>query len=196
MKLRRLSVLIVAAACTVLLPATPALAGGSTTHPDDVNYHNAVMTFFDTVPCNDQLGGYEITATVNGTVHSTANNNGFWITGTDTGTFVATPVEVETDGDGNLIRDDNGNLIPILDGSGNPIPREGETFSGRLQDWFGGSINRNESVLTSTDNIRGVGSEGTTFDAHENDHVVTDGPGDPFDPSTPIKLAFDHATCR
>lgn len=184
------------AACALLLPALPAMAGGSTTHPESSTFHNEVDRFADTAPCNDQLGGYWITLTYNGQIHSTANDNGFWITGTETGTFVAVPIVVEVDQQGNLVRDPNsGNLIPVLDGSGNPVPRTGETFTGKFTDWFGGSINRNESVLTNTSNIHGLGSAGTTFAAHDNSHTVTDGPGDPFDPATPVKLAFDHATC-
>jgi hypothetical protein len=196
MRSARLFVAAIASASAVLLPAAPALASAGTTHPDKATFHNAVDMFADTVPCHDELGGYLITLTYNGQIHSTANDNGFWITGTETGTVAASPIEVETDSQGNLIRDpDSGNLIPILDGSGNPIPRAGETFTGRFTDWFGASINRNESVATDAFNVRGLGSAGTTFAAHDNSHIVTDGAGDPFDPSTPLKLAFEHATC-
>jgi hypothetical protein len=196
MRMQRLVLAAAVAGCALLLPAGPALAGAGTSHPDAATFHNAVETFADTVPCHDDLGGYLITTTYNGQLHSTANDNGFWITGTETGTFAASPIQVETDSQGNLVRDpDSGNLIPIVDASGNPIPRDGESFSGKFTDWFGASINRNESVLTETFNIHGVGSAGTSFAAHDNGHVVTDGAGDPFDPNTPLKLAFDHSTC-
>ena len=61
--------------------------------------------------------------------------------------------------------------------------------------WFGASINRNESVETFAFNIHGLGDQGTTFASHENAHVVTDGPGDPEDPGTLLKLAFDKMRC-
>jgi hypothetical protein len=180
----------------LLLAALPAWASAGTTHPDAATFHGAVEQFADSVPCHDELGGYLITTTANGQIHSTANANGFWITGTETGTFVAVPIKVETDAQGNPLRDpDTGNLIPVLDGAGNPVSRAGETFSGRFTDWFGGSINRNVSVITDAFNVRGTGSAGTTFSAHDNSHLVTDGPGDPFDPATPLRLAFDHSTC-
>ena len=191
-------VIATAAMCVagLLLSVQPASASAGTVHPDAATFHGEVETFADVVPCHDELGGYLITTTYNGQIHSTANANGFWVTGTETGVFSAVPIQVETDADGNFVRDpDSGNLIPILDADGNPVARSGETFTGRFTDWFGASINRNVSTVTDAFNVRGVGSAGTTFQAHDNSHLVTDGPGDPFDPATPLKLAFEHSSC-
>lgn len=196
MRVQRLVLATGMSVSILLLPAAPALAGTTTTHPDSVTFHNLVISFADLVPCRDQLGGYLIAATLNSQIHSTANANGFWITGTDTGPFSAVPIQVAVDSTGNPVRDpDSDNLIPILDASGNPVARAGETFTGHFTDWFGASINPNESVITDVFNVRGTGSTGTTFAAHDNSHLVTAGAGDPFDPSTPLKLSFDHATC-
>lgn len=184
------------AGAAVLVPAAPALAGNGAVHPDSVTWHDAIMSFAAFVPCNHDLGGVWVTATVNGQQHSTANNNGFWVTSTQAGPFVATPIELVLDDNGQPVLDSNRDPVPVLDNAGNPIPRAGETFTGREQNWFGASINPNESVVTGTDNVQGTGSNGTTFDAHENQHIVTLGGGDPFDPTTPLKLMFDHATCH
>lgn len=196
MRVRRIIGTVAISGATLLVLAQPAWSSAGTTHPDSVTFHDAVDVFASSVPCNDQLGGYLVTTTYNGQTHSTANDNGFWITGTETGTFTAVPVVVQLDAAGNPVVDpDTGNLVPVLDTNGNPVTRAGETFTGRFVDWFGASINRNVSTVTDTSAIQGVGSAGTTFHAHDNSHVVTDGPGDPFDPSTPLRVAFDHANC-
>ena len=60
--------------------------------------------------------------------------------------------------------------------------------------WFGGSVNPNNSVFTSTFNVSGVGSNGTTFRSHDNAHFGF-GPGEPFDPGTLVRVAFDKLNC-
>jgi len=172
--------------------------GAGTVH-DGANEHQAVDTFADTVPCNEDLGFYAITTTYNEQFHATENKNGFWVTSTQTGTFTAYASELATDVDGNPVENDDGDFVPAIDpATGEPVLRGGgdlETFSGKFVVWFGASINPNESVETFAFNIHGVGDQGTTFDGHENAHVVTDGPGDPEDPTTPLKLAFDKLRC-
>ena len=160
-----------------------------TTHFRQIT-HDGTSVIFDVVPCHPELGGYQITLTANSQFHDTENRNGDWVTGTDTGTFRAVPVEftVGTDPDGNPI------IVPVLDAGGNPIPRAGESFTGKFTDWFGGSVNRQSSEFTDTFNVRGVGSEGTTFSAHAADHIVF-GPGEPFDPDTLVKVAFSKTNC-
>ena len=163
------------------------------------NEHQAVDTFADVVPCNAALGFYAITTTYNEQFHDTANTNGFWITDTQTGTFTAYATDVVTDNDGNPVPNEDGEFTPIIDtNTGAPVVRGGgdlETFTGKFVAWFGASINRNESVETFAFNIHGLGDQGTTFASHENAHVVTDGPGDPEDPGTLLKLAFDKMRC-
>ncbi|MEO7836271.1 MAG: hypothetical protein ABIS21_01360 [Acidimicrobiales bacterium] len=124
-------------------------------------------TFVDVIPCNENLGDYTITVTFNGIEHSSENNNGQHFTFTQTGTFVATP----------------------LDGSG-------ETFTGRFTVWGGGNTNPNVSNFTFTFSARGTGSEGTTFRANDNAHITTEGPGDPFDPATATRVAFENTRCH
>lgn len=163
--------------------------GAGTTHEAEIN-HQTTDVFFDVVPCHDDLGGYQVTFTYNGQYHLTENNRGSWETGTQTGTFSAVPIQftIGQDEDGNPI------VVPDLDANGNPIPRAGESFTGHVTSWFGGSVNPYGSVFTDTFNINGAGSGGTTFRSHQNDHIVF-GPGEPFDPDTLVKLSFEKASC-
>jgi len=184
------------ATCGVLVLASPGIAGATgggggagTTHERDIE-HNVTETIFDVVPCHPELGGYQITITYNAQFHDTQNKNGDWVTGTSTGTFSAVAIQftIGQDQDGNPI------VVPVLDGNDATIPRPGESYTGHFTQWFGGSINRNNSVFSDTFNVGGVGSEGTTFRAHFNDHIVF-GPGEPFNPDTLVKVAFNKANC-
>lgn len=178
-------------ACGAVLVASAGVAGAAagTTHYREIE-HNGTDTIYDVAPCNDDLGGFEIDLVYNSQFHDTQNANGDWFTGTETGTFSAHPIEftIGEDEDGNPI------IVPVLDGDGNTIPREGETFTGKFTTWFGGSVNLQGSVFTDTFNVRGVGSEGSTFRAHNVNHTVF-GPGEPFDPNTLVKLDFHKASC-
>ena len=130
---------------------------------------NTTETFTDVVPCHPELGDYEITTTYNGQEHSTFTDSSGHFTFTETGTFSALP------------------------SAGNPNT---ETFTGKFTVWGGGTFNTRQSEESFTFNVQGTGSQGTTFGAHDNAHVVTDGPGDPEDPATPVKVAFDKSTCH
>jgi len=173
--------------------------GAGTVHEAE-NERQAVDTFADSLPCQDDLGYYAITTTYNEQFHDTENANGFWITSTQTGTFTAHATEIVTDGNGDPVLNDEGDFIPVTDpNTGEPVLRGGgdlETFSGKFVVWFGASVNPNESVETFAFTIHGVGDQGSTIDGHENAHVVTDGAGDPEDPTTPLKLAFDKIRCN
>ena len=129
--------------------------------------HSGTETFVDVVPCNEDLGAYTITVTYNGIEHETENKNGQHFTFTQTGTFAATPV----------------------DGIG-------ETFTGRFTVWAGGNTNPNVSNFTVTFSARGTGSDGTTFRTNDNTHITTEGPGNPFDPDTATRVAFENTRCR
>jgi len=130
---------------------------------------NVTETFTDVVPCHDELGLYDITTTYNEQEHATLTATSGHFTFTETGTFSAVPHTGST---------------------------HTETFTGKFTTWGGGSFNSKRSIETFTFNVGGTGSQGTNFRAHENAHVVTDGPGDPEDPATPVKVAFDHLTCH
>jgi hypothetical protein len=180
------------ATCGVLVLASPGMAGAAgagTTHERDIE-HNATDVIYDVVPCHPELGGYQITITYNAQFHDTQNKNGDWVTGTATGTFSAVAIQftIGEDQDGNPI------VVPVLDGNDATIPRAGESYTGHFTQWFGGSINRNNSVFSDTFNVGGVGSEGTTFRAHFSDHIVF-GPGEPFNPDTLVKVAFNKSNC-
>jgi hypothetical protein len=131
---------------------------------------NATETFTDIVPCHPELGDYDITTTYNEQEHSTSTDDSSGhFTFTQTGTFSAVPSAGNTNT---------------------------ETFTGRFNVWGGGNFNSKQSEETFTFNVSGTGSQGTTFREHDNAHVVTDGPGDPEDPATPVKVAFDHDVCH
>lgn len=160
---------------------TPALAAPPQ-HESNTQHH-VTETFADILPCADG-GYYLITTTANQTEHATFTDTSGHFTFTETGTFQASPTEVviTTDPDGE----------PVVTPTG---PRPGPTYSGHFTIWGGGSFNDKRSVTTFTFRIHGTGSDGTTLSFHENAHATTDGPGDPEDPATPVKVAFDKARC-
>lgn len=131
------------------------------------NTHQGTETFVDVIPCLESLGDYSITVSYNGVEHVTSNSKGEHFTFTQTGTFQAVPVT-----------------------------GTGETFSGRFTVWGGGNLNPKVSNFTFTFRVQGTGSAGTTFKTNDNAHVTTSGPGDPFDPATPVRVAFEKARCR
>lgn len=156
--------------------------------PETVIEHGATETFADVVPCNDQLGYYAITTTYNSVEHFAGTDTSGHFTFTETGTFTASPTNVLLDANGDPVLNEDGEATPTT-------PRAGETFSGKFTVWGGGSSNSNVSTTTFTFMVRGTGSEGTTFGAHNVAHVTTDGPGDPFDPNTATRVAFDKSHC-
>jgi hypothetical protein len=192
----RMSVVFLASFVAVILgtASMAAAAPAGTTH-EGGNEHGAQESFADVVPCHDELGFYWITTTYNEQEHSTENKNGFWATFTQVGTFTAFPIDVVRDANGDPVRDGDGNVTPVVDANGNPVQLAGETFAGKFQTWFGISANPNVTVESSTFNIHGEGSAGTVLRMHDNFHVTTDGPGDPEDPATPVKVSFDKVNC-
>ena len=105
---------------------------------------NLVDTFVDVVPtCEEGGAPYTITTTSNLVEHETVFDDGrVHATFTQTGTFVAVPL---------------GN---------SSLP----SYTGKFTVW--GNFNQNGTTAngTFTFNIRGTGSDGSTFSTHQNEH--------------------------
>jgi hypothetical protein len=125
-----------------LLTAAPAFAGPPVTETTIAK--DVVETFVDVVPSCEGGGPlYTVTTTTNLVSHETIFDDGrIHGTFTQTGTFVAVPLE-----------------DPSL-----------PSYTGHLTVW--GGFNQNASTVngTFTFNIRGLGSDGSTFRNHVTDH--------------------------
>jgi hypothetical protein len=136
----------------LLLIATPAFAQPPTT--ETTTEHNATETFIDVVPtCEGGGPAYEITLTYNEVEHVTVFPDGReHDTFTQTGTFVAVPVDDPT------------------------LP----TYTGKFTIW--GGFNANGKVVngTFTFTVHGTGSDGSTINVHETDHFNTTPTGAEF----------------
>ena len=129
-------------AAGLLVIAVPALAGPPETNTTTVK--GLVETFDDVVPsCEDGGPPYTITTTSNLIEHETVFDDGrVHGTFTQTGTFVAVP------------KDD-----PSL-----------PSFTGKFTVWGGFNDNGSSVNGTFTVNVRGVGSDGSTFSNHVGEH--------------------------
>jgi hypothetical protein len=128
----------------LMLIGAPAFAAGS---PDTqtTTQKNLVETFVDVVPSCEGGGPlYTITTTSNLVEHETVFADGrVHATFTQTGTFVAVPLD-----------------DPSL-----------PSYTGKFTNWDG--FNQNGAVVTEgtfTFNVRGTGSDGSTFQNHVNGH--------------------------
>ena len=127
---------------TVFTAGTTAAAPETTT----THQHSLVETFVDVIPtCDDSATDlYTITATSNIVEHETVFADGrVHATFTQTGTFVA---------------------VPLNDPS---LPR----YTGKFTQW--GGFNQNSDTVavgTFTFNIRGTGSDGSTFSVNAVEH--------------------------
>jgi hypothetical protein len=137
---RRLLVGVMAAG--LLLVGAPAFAQPPVT--TTTVQKNLVETFVDVVPsCEEGGAPYTITTTSNLVEHETAFEDGrVHATFTQTGTFVAVPLE-----------------DPSL-----------PSYTGKFTTW--GGFNQNGSTVngTFTFNVRGTGSDGSSFTNHVTDH--------------------------
>jgi hypothetical protein len=144
---RRLLVGLVAAG--LLLVGAPAFAQPPVT--TTTVQKNLVETFVDVVPSCEGGGPlYTITTTSNLVEHETVFDDGrVHATFTQTGTFVAVPLE-----------------DPSL-----------PSYTGKFTVWGGFNQNGNTVNGTFTFNVRGTGSDGSTFNNHQNGHfnVRSDG---------------------
>ena len=116
---------------------------------------NLVETFVDVVPsCEPDGPAYEITTTSNAIEHETVFEDGrIHVTFTETGTFVAEPLD-----------------DPSL-----------PSYTGKFTTW--GGFNQNGALVsngTFTFNVRGTGSDGSTFSVHTVDHFNTTPTGAEF----------------
>ena len=124
----------------LMLIGAPALAAGPTT--TTTHEKDFVETFVDVLPSCDGSGAlYTVTTTSNLVFHETVFADGrVHATFTQTGTFVAVPLA------------------------------GGATYTGKFTVW--GGFNANGKVVegTFTFNIRGTGSDGSTFRNHTDEH--------------------------
>lgn len=128
-------------AAGLMLIGAPAFAAGPTT--DTINDKNLVETFVDVLPSCTGGPLYVITTTSNQVTHETTFADGrIHVTFTGTGTFVA---------------------VPLSDPS---LP----SYTGKFTVWFGFNANGKVVEGTSTFNVRGTGSDGSTFSNHVDDH--------------------------
>jgi hypothetical protein len=129
-------------AAGALLFAAPAFAQPPTT--ETTTQKGLVETFVDVVPsCEEGGPPYTITTTSNLVEHTTTFDDGrVHATFTQTGTFVAVPLDDPT------------------------LP----SFTGRFTVWGGFNQNGNTVNGTFTFNVRGTGSDGSTFSNHVTDH--------------------------
>ena len=128
-------------AAALMSVGAPAFAAGPTTSTSTEK--GLVETFVDVVP-SCQGGGalFTITTTSNLVAHDTIGADGtVHSTFTQTGTFVAVPLD------------------PSL-----------PSYTGKFTVWFGFNANGTVVEGTSTFNIRGTGSDGSTFANHASDH--------------------------
>ena len=138
---RRLTVAIAAVGLT-LVGAPASVAAPPTTYTN--HQHGVVETFRDVIPdCTGEGERYRITTTSNYVEHVTRFADGrIHVTFTATGRFVAEP-----------LRDP-----------------DAPSYTGKFTIWGGFNENRKSSNGTFTFNIRGTGSDGSTFKVHLVDH--------------------------
>jgi len=137
---RRLTVVLLTAFLALI--AGPANAAPPTTETNHVK--DFVETFVDVVPTCEGGGPlYTITTTANGVEHVTVFDDGrVHATFTETGTFSAVPLE-----------------DPSL-----------PSYTGKFTIWGGFNENASTVAGTFTFNVRGTGSDGSTFSNHNVDH--------------------------
>ncbi len=121
-------------------------------------YHNATDSFGQYISCINSPATVYIT--YNGVLHFTVNKAGdFWGTGTQTGTVVAVP----------------------LDSS---LP----TYTGHFTTWFGENDNLQNGTQTSTFSVHATGSDGSSLDFHEVEHISSSASG--------ATISFDKLSCQ
>ena len=150
-------VALLAVLVLVFAVTTGASAAGAGAVSITTHDHNLMQTFVDVNPCT---GAPEtVTITGNNVSHITTLANGTsWATGTSEGTFTFVPTD----------------------------PTQ-PTYTGHFTDWFGDNNNLQNGTETSTFNLHGVGSDGSTLTFHEVTHLSVTATG--------VTMSFDKATC-
>ena len=149
--LRRVFTGVLAGGLLLLLGGTAAAAPPQT---ETITQKNVVDTFVDVVPSCEGGGPlYVVTTTTNNIDHITVFDDGrAHSTFTQTGTFVA---------------------VPLDDAS---LP----SYTGKLTIWGGFNANGTSVNGTFTFNVRGKGSDGSSFSNHVTDHFNTTPTGAEF----------------
>jgi hypothetical protein len=149
--LRRVFTGVLAGGLFLLLGGTAVAAPPQT---ETITQKNVVDTFVDVVPSCEGGGPlYVVTTTTNNIEHSTVFDDGrAHSTFTQTGTFVAVPLE-----------------DPSL-----------PSYTGKLTIWGGFNANGTSVNGTFTFNVRGTGSDGSSFSNHVTDHFNTTPTGAEF----------------
>jgi len=139
--LRRISLVLTSVAVLFVGTSPSALASPTT---ETRHQHKVVETFVDRLPvCGGAGPRYTITTTANAVEHVTEFTDGrVHFTFTSTGRFVAEPLN-------------NANA---------------PSYSGKFTIWAGFNQNKKTANGTFTFNIRGTGSDGSTFKVHFVDH--------------------------
>lgn len=117
-------------------------------------FHNVTEPVDDVIPCGPYAGApAALTLTYNGQFHATELTAGagagtFWVTGTQTGMFVAAPLDTS-------------------------LP----TYTGQFTTWFGDNNNLHNGSETSTFTVHATGSDGSSFTFHDVAHVSVSATG-------------------
>lgn len=147
----RIRGILLAAVAAMLLATGPAFAQPPVT--ETTTTKNVVDTFVDVGPGCEDAALFTVTTTTNVIEHVTAFPDGrLHVTFTQTGTFVAVPLE-----DPNL-----------------------PTFTGHVTVWGGFNNNGGAVNGTFTFNIHGTGSDGSRFHQNELEHFNTTPTGAEF----------------
>lgn len=136
---------------SLLLGTSSAFADGNGATTQTYHFHNQTDTFVESTFCSTQL--YQITETYNAVAHVTVRPGGSYDESTDTGTnFSETYTET-------------GSFVAV------PLDGNGPTYSGHVTIWDGGAVNQNGvAEFTFTGTINGTGSDGSTIHQHETAH--------------------------
>ena len=201
MKSRKIRMMTVAAAAVLALPLVMAQTAGADTAPNlacgstepapcsetahFTDLDNVGTPLPPTAGCPDTLSVdfVSMVGTGNGVEHVTINKaQDGWFTMTFTGTATLTaypPSSVTSDGNGNF----------TITG---PPDANVQPFTGKLTEWFGGSFNKQSSVIHSTFFFSGAAANGKTFSIHNVGHFSWT-PG--TDPNGPPHTVFNKVNC-